>query len=405
MSSKSSFGGGKIGSAGGISKRKLDLDGLPIVPEWVPWYLVSVFSRFSLPSQLLKSWPARRDGLVLAAPIAMVALILGSAGGVEAQDGSAGTREFAFVEIMTPARTMGLAENQVAVAEGADAVGINPAGLSRFEGRRGVAATLRVLTLGEAGGQVAYLFGPATGRFALSAAYLNAGDIEMKDESGADLGVIQPSAFSPALSYARIVNENWRLGASLKGYQEYLGDFEGAQSALGWGVDVGALYSPGAKNIGFGFAVVNAGRKFISHTAEGAAAGGEAAESAAGGGYTPATLKAGLFYTPPTWRKWRFIVETQADDTENPKFGAAAEWSPLTYLVARAGVRGNWQELRYAWQAYGEGKKVSLYSSEARRFGAGFTFGAAGMTLDYGVQWWQDLGFVHGLTVKRGWDG
>lgn len=326
-------------------------------------------------------------------------------GGAQAFDDNAGTREFAFVEVMTAARTMGLAENQVAVAEGTDAVGMNPAGLTRFEGQSAVAATLRVLALGETGGQVAYLFGPATGRFALSAAFLNAGDIAMKDENGADMGTTQPTAFSPSLSYARIVNDNWRLGVSLKGYQEYLGDFEGAQSALGWGIDAGALFSPGAKNLGFGFAVVNAGRKFISHTSEGAAAGGEAAELAAGGGYTPVTLKAGLFYIPPALRKWRFLAEVQADDAENPKFGAAAEWTPVAYLTARAGVRGNWQEMRYAWQAYGEGKDVSLYGEEARRLGAGFTFGTMGMSLDYGVQWWQDLGFVHGLTVKRGWDG
>jgi hypothetical protein len=309
-------------------------------------------------------------------------------------DANAGTRNFAFIEVMTSAKSMGLAENQVAHAEGTDAIGVNPAGLSRAAAGRSISATMRYFDWGEAGGQIGYVFGASAHRFALGAAYLNAGDIQMRDELGVGGETVKPTAFSPSLSYAWIANEAWRLGATLKGYQEYLGDFEGSQSASGMGVDLGALFSPGAKNIGFGFALTNLGRKLSGQTSDGDESGA-----------TLAIFKLGFFYTPTSWKKLRLLAESQWDDAENPKFGVGAEWNAHSALTFRTGIRASMQELRYAYRNYAEGIEKPLYGGEARRLGAGCSVDLGHIVVDYGLQWWTDLGFVHGLTLKHSWGG
>jgi len=309
-----------------------------------------------------------------------------------AGDPNAGTRDFAFIQVMTPAKTMGLAEANTVLGEGTDAIGSNPAGLSRATSSRTLAGTLRFWTLGESGGQIAYSFGDSLSRFALGAAYMNYGEIDMLDEEARPLGIAQPSSFSPSLTYARAFSERWRLGGTLKGYQEYLGDFEGAQSAIGIGVDVGLLYNPKVRNLGFGMALLNAGRKWTAHTYDGSDAG-----------YTPAAIRAGLYYIPPAWAKLRLASEIQIDDGDNPILSAAGEYGFSSFVQFRAGVRGNWREMKHLWTVVSEGNAGPFYGGEARRLGAGFTLNHGGLALDYGLQWWTDLGIVHGLTLKRGW--
>ncbi len=308
-------------------------------------------------------------------------------------DANAGTRDFSFIEIMTPARTMALAEANVAVAEGIDAIGSNPAGLTKMEGERALAGTFRFLTLGSTGGQVTYVFGPASGRFALSAAYLNSGEIETVDEEGNSLGAkVQPSAFSPSLSYAKTLSERWRLGLTLKGFQEYLGDIEGAQSAIGVAGDIGIIYLPGVRNLGFGLALLNAGRKFVSHTSNGDSSG-----------MTPMALRGGFYFIPAGWKRLRLTGQMQVDDADNPIFSGAGEWTLSPYFIARAGLRGSWLELRHVGAMIADDKVAPFYGGEARRLGLGFTFLRQPIAVDYGVQWWTRLGFVHALTLRRGW--
>jgi hypothetical protein len=346
---------------------------------------VPVFLRIPLP---FSTWSAS------------ILLILTWAIGAAKADSNAGTRDFSFISILNPARTMGLADANTATPEGLDAIGSNPAGLTRLESGRSVAATVRFMTVGEKGGQVAYAFSSAPdsslttskNHFALSAAYLNAGDINMLDDQGNAEGEVQPSAFSPAISYARIVSDHWRVGGTLKGYQEYLGDFQDAQSALGYGIDLGLLYSPGMRNLGFGAALVNLGRKFVAHTGDGASQGN-----------APVALRGGLWYIPSARSHTRVTAEVQVDDGENPIFSGAGEWTPYSFFTARAGLRSNWQEMRHVWKIVSEGNAGPFYGGEARRLGVGFTLVHDAVAVDCAVQWWTDLGFVPGLTLRRGW--
>ncbi|MEO7424181.1 MAG: hypothetical protein ABI036_03275, partial [Fibrobacteria bacterium] len=200
-----------------------------------------------------------------------------------------GTAEFQYLETLIFSRPAGLAGAYTSLAQGIDAVGYNPAGVSKSEGSRVVSGTFRYHLLEVASGNASYGYPGAGGMdYAFSAAYINYGRIEALDEDGNAMGKkLLPVSFNPSLTGAKKLNENLRVGATLKGLSEYLGDYEGSQLALGWGVDAGLLYQPNARNLGFGLALLNLGRKEAAHTTGGRT-----------GGLLPVSLKGGMYYSP-----------------------------------------------------------------------------------------------------------
>ena len=209
-----------------------------------------------------------------------------------AQDFSdgAGTSEFQYLETLIFARPAGLAGAYTSLAQGIDAVGYNPAGVSKSEGARTVSGTFRYHFLNVSSGNATYGFPGAGGMsYAFSAAYLNSGRIDEVDEDGDATGrELIPASFNPSFTASRKASERLRVGATFKGLSEYLGDYDGSQIALGWGLDVGLLYQPNVRNLGFGLALLNLGRKEIAHSLDGRT-----------GGPLPVSLKGGFFYFPP----------------------------------------------------------------------------------------------------------
>src|SRR4051812_15154313 len=89
---------------------------------------------------------------------AAAALGVAAVSAVRAQDISsdAGTAQFQYLDMLVFARPAGLAGAYTSLAQGLDAVGYNPAGLSKMDPVEAVSATMRYHMLGIGSGNVTY---------------------------------------------------------------------------------------------------------------------------------------------------------------------------------------------------------------------------------------------------------
>jgi hypothetical protein len=310
-----------------------------------------------------------------------------------AQDFSdgAGTSEFQYLETLIFARPAGLAGAYTSLAQGIDAVGYNPAGVSKSEGARSVSGTFRYHFLNVSSGNATYGYPGAGGMsYAFSAAYLNSGRIDEVDATGDATGRSHiPASFNPSFTASRKASDRVRLGATVKGLSEYLGDYDGSQIALGWGLDLGLLYQPNVRNLGFGLALLNLGRKEIAHTLDGRT-----------GGLLPVSLKGGFFYFPLDLPKAKVAVDAEVPWNDAPRLAGGVEYAYTPSFTVRAGSRIDWTETRHIFLKVTDERPGDLDGGNALKLAGGFTFLADGIGLDYAVQYWYGLSWVHALTLK-----
>jgi len=301
--------------------------------------------------------------------------------------GSPGTEEFSGLKINSSARAAGLCGSYSALAEGAGAVGINPAGLSREAGQYRYSGSLRAHPTGANAGVVAYSRPAGTGaQISFSAAYLDYGSIEGLDEFGNSIGNFHPSSIYPSLTYAR-GGDRWRFGTTLKLASEYLGDFQGAQSSLGVGVDAGLQFRPAARNLGFGASVVNVGQKLRGHF-----------KGETNFGAFPASMKAGVFYHPRGLDALAITGEAEIPWHSAPGFAMGLEHKLSAQLDVRAGMHGDANDVRAVLGWTGLQSQRELYGTAPRAAG-GATFRLGRADVDYAAQWWRGMGLAHALTV------
>jgi len=303
------------------------------------------------------------------------------------QPGSPGTEEFSGLKIISSARAAGLCGSYSALAEGASAVGINPAGLSRESGQYRYTGSLRAHPTGANAGSVSYSrpAGPGA-QIAFNASYLDYGTIEGMDEQGNSIGDFNPSSIYPSLTYA-CGGERWRYGTTLKLATEYLGDFQGAQSALGVGLDAGFQFRPAARNLGFGASVVNVGRKLRGHF-----------QGETDYGAFPASLKAGAFYHPRGLDALAITGEAEIPWHSAPGFAMGLEHRLSSQFDLRAGMHWDVNDMRavLGWTDFQPKREV--YGTAPRAAG-GATFRLGRADVDYAAQWWRGLGLAHALTL------
>lgn len=306
-------------------------------------------------------------------------------------DGNAGTAEFGYLETLIYARPAGLAGAYTSMAQGEDAVGYNPAGLSKLETNRSVSATIRYHMVDVTSGNVTYVFPGSTGlKYAFSAAYINYGRIQELDENGmATLEEHVPASFNPSITASKKVSDRLRLGATFKGLSEYLGDFEGSKLGLGWGVDAGLLYQPAARNLGFGMSLLNLGNKIASHWE-----GGEV------GGLLPVSLKGGMFFHPLDLPKGRIALDVELPWHDSPLVSGGIEYAYTQGLVLRTGTRLSLPEAKHYFLKATDQRPGTFGGGNALKLAGGFTFQTEGLGLDYAAQYWHGLSWVHALTLR-----
>ena len=182
----------------------------------------------------LNSW------LVMVALAAMAVVALTPAFAVASED-PVGTA--AVFDIGMGARALGMGGAFVAVADDANAIYYNPAGLANVEGHK---VTSLYSTLYGAGNYIGA--GYAQKNVGRGFLRLNASGIEETDEYANVIGTFGVSDLTAMAGYGREVASGLSLGGTVKLYSQSLADVSG-KGVTG---DVGALYVMGDGKISFG---------------------------------------------------------------------------------------------------------------------------------------------------------
>jgi hypothetical protein len=190
----------------------------------------------------------RKTGLLLG--LLGVLLLAASASG---DAGYAG----AFLRNGVGARPLGMGGAFTGIAEGAEAVFYNPAGLG-FVPEMVFTSGYKVLSMDRHFGYVAVSF-PIRGEAAMAASWVNAGvsDVIGRGESRQLLGEIDNASNAFSLSFAKALDPRFSIGANLRYVQETLDNLE----SFTVGMDVAAIGKP-YEYISAGFIIQNLGSSY-----------------------------------------------------------------------------------------------------------------------------------------------
>ena len=208
--------------------------------------------------------------------LALAALLAAASGPAVAQ--KVGTTSFQFLKVMPTARATAMGDAYATLAEGAEAVFWNPAGLATARAHE-ISAThipyladTRVSSIGYATslgriGQVGVQIQAVDyGDFAETRAENLGFNADGTYNPGLTGGSFGPSAFAVGVSYARALTDRFSTGITAKYVREslYSGDYTGASGTYGTSAgaalfDVGIQYETGFRSLAIGMSVQNFG--------------------------------------------------------------------------------------------------------------------------------------------------
>lgn len=177
-----------------------------------------------------------------------------------------------FLTIAPGARAGGLGETNVALANDAYATFFNPAGLGNMKGKEFSGMHTQWLPTFNFG-DMYYDFASyvqhfaGIGTFGLSSTYVNWGEQEHTDETGANLGKFNSFEMAIGLSYGTTLSQNLAVGSTVKYIFSRLAPYSsGAQRGKGEGscvaFDMGLLWKPNVvKRLSMGLNLQNLGPK------------------------------------------------------------------------------------------------------------------------------------------------
>lgn len=159
-----------------------------------------------------------------------------------------------FLRIEPDSRAAGMGNTGVAIADNANAMFWNPAGLAFQKNLQAGFTHVPWLPAFDAGLSYNYLVGSyhqeGIGTFGMHATYLDLGEIELRDSGGASLGTASSFQFAGGLSYGYQVSERLGLGASLRGVYSKLAPEEDDGVASSIAGDLSVLYRTAPFNLG-----------------------------------------------------------------------------------------------------------------------------------------------------------
>ena len=173
------------------------------------------------------------------------------------QAGSAGKNGFPMLKIDVDARAAAMAGAYTALAGDALAAYWNPAGLA-IAGHRSFIVMHNEWIADIRQEFAAFHFLEGKHHLAASVNLMTIPDIELRGSvpTPEPQGTTEAFTFAAALSYARIVNEDWYAGMSLK----YLFEKYYLEKAPGWAIDLGLLKKNLLPRLDWGFTIQNVGR-------------------------------------------------------------------------------------------------------------------------------------------------
>jgi len=265
----------------------------------------------------------------------------------------------AFLRNGSGARALALGKAMVAIADDADAVYWNPAGLVQLEERQ--LSYLFARPLGDISGLQYHTFAFAIPdneqAFGIDLIYFDAGSFTGYDDQANRLGDYDANSYAFHLAYAKPWENNTSWGVGLKYvHQEIAGS-----SGNGYGADIGFRYAPKATKWSMGILlqdIVGANIKLANESSR-----------------MPLRVWLGGAWQPFP----ELTISVAGDKTSQSDFNAhfGLEYTPAEPLVLRGG-----------------------YTGESEEFSAGIGFVSGKYTLDYAYSTHQDLGDSHRVGLR-----
>ncbi|MBI5574462.1 MAG: PorV/PorQ family protein [Elusimicrobia bacterium] len=229
---------------------------------------------------------------------------------------SASNSGASFLNIGTSARAISMGGAYVGVADDANAISYNPAGLSQLN-RNEITAQHTEWISDVKHDFLAGAFPLRNSTVGFSVIYLSQGKLEGRDEDRNKTDSFSAYDVATTISYAKSINDKVKFGTNLKLIQQKIE----TEHATGVAVDIGTLYNTAIKNLTLGFSFRNLGPKmtFISE------------------GYNlPLTATVGFGYTLKRAITLAFDVKRKIIDNKTEvSFGT--EYTPINILALRVG--------------------------------------------------------------------
>jgi len=264
---------------------------------------------------------------------------------------SPGTTGFPFLKLWVGARPVAMGSAYTAVADDANALFWNPAGLGMSESFQG---TLMIMNLFQS---VTYTGAGITtplGRYfsaGIAGSYLTASDIRRDNLGREDVSFpISDFAIGPGL--AIIPRENLSLGGAIK----LLGSRLDIYQSYAVSIDAGVIYSP-VRYLYFGFSLLHLGtpRRFIKNWE-----------------YQPTNLRFGAAVKLPIYEHSLIIATDLVDYSDNlPTVGIGGEGKIKLTGIMKTKERNQWLAIRAGYQTQSS-YQLGLYSGFS--FGIGYEY-------------------------------
>jgi len=178
-----------------------------------------------------------------------------------AENQNAGTAAFAFLKMNYSARAMGMANAFTALANDADAVFFNSAGLVKCNSQH-LKTTYMNYIDGMQGGSIAYLTESNQWKLAPYAQFMTSDAIDERDINNISQGTFYTSDLVLGMAVAKNVHQFLDLGLNFKYFYESLGEY----SATAIAGDFSLLHQTTNKNLKIGATLKNFGQQLTYYT-------------------------------------------------------------------------------------------------------------------------------------------
>lgn len=169
---------------------------------------------------------------------------------------AAGETGAIFLDLGVGGRPEGMGGAYTAVADDANSVAINPAGMTHVKGRE-VTVMHNEYMLDMDHEYIAYVSNAGRRAWGGSLVYLDFGAVQGYDAANNFIGTFRPKSYALTVAYSRRPNEAWSWGVGLKYIKEKIADAKGDAFAI----DGGLIYSPPGTGWRVGLALQNLGTK------------------------------------------------------------------------------------------------------------------------------------------------
>ncbi|MFH1784635.1 MAG: PorV/PorQ family protein [bacterium] len=280
----------------------------------------------------------------------------------------------AFLRLGVGARPIGMGSAFVAIANDANAVFWNPGGLSQIKTQE--ISAMHTEWLADINyDYVGYIHPFGKNAVGLSMIYLCTGDLDKRSATGADLGSFEAYDGAFALSYARKISSVLHMGMNIKLIQQKIEE----ETAEGFAIDIGQVYSLPMTGLSFGLAVQNIGpdMKFVQDPFK-----------------LPLTVVGGVGYSMlGVITVGVDVKHLVVDEKTSISFGT--EYSPVGVLSLRAGYLAR---ILKTGNDTGDIAGIESDLGGLTGLGAGMGFRLGPASVDYAFVPYGDLGNTHRIS-------